>query len=162
MPERDIYIAIGSNIEPARHIPAAVAELARFYAPLARSPAYRSRALGFDGPDFVNCVVRGRSNASAATVVARLKELERAHGRREDDAIGSRALDLDLILYGTEVIAGPTLTVPRPDILEYAFVLRPLAELAPHLAHPQTGRDFAWHWRHFVGAGLPLAPESLD
>ncbi|MGH8427002.1 MAG: 2-amino-4-hydroxy-6-hydroxymethyldihydropteridine diphosphokinase [Gammaproteobacteria bacterium] len=162
MTDRDIYIALGSNIEPDRHIPAALAALAPAYGPLARSPAYRSAAHGFTGADFVNCVVRGRADASPELIVAYLKTLEQLAGRRHGHAIGPRELDLDLILYGDEVITQPGLTIPRPDVLRYAFVLRPLADIAPEKAHPETRQSFAWHWEHFDGEGTPLKPISLE
>jgi 2-amino-4-hydroxy-6-hydroxymethyldihydropteridine diphosphokinase len=160
--ECEIYIAVGSNVEPERHIPEAVAALAEAFGPLVRSPAYRSAAIGFAGPDFVNCVVRGQTGRAPEFVVQHLKALEASSGRRRDGAVGSRELDLDLVLYGDEVISDPGFELPRPDVLRYAFVLRPLVEIAPDFVHPVTGRTLAWHWEHFNGERITLEPEALE
>ncbi|MGH8273069.1 MAG: 2-amino-4-hydroxy-6-hydroxymethyldihydropteridine diphosphokinase [Gammaproteobacteria bacterium] len=161
MSERDIYIALGSNIEPERHVPAALAALATAYGPLAVSPLYRSAPVGFEGPDFVNGVVRGRTAESLSHLQAHLKALERRAGRDHTQKLATRELDLDLLLFGEETIAADGIVLPRPDILEYAFVLRPLAEIAPNVRHPETGRSLAWHWRHFEGTRIPLTPITL-
>ncbi len=78
--------------------------------------------------------------------------------QRGEEKFSSRPLDIDLLLYGNQVIDSPPLRIPRADILEYAFVLRPLAELAPELVHPLTGRKLADHWREFDQASQPLTP----
>jgi len=161
VPEQDIYIAIGSNVEPLRHIPAALAALDAVCGPLVCSPAYRSHPVGFEGPDFVNCVVRGRASQSPEELTARFKALEQLAGRRRRPPNSSRELDLDLALYGDAVIRREGITIPRPDVLGYAFVLRPLAELAPQARHPETGRSFAWHWEHFRGERIALERVAL-
>jgi 2-amino-4-hydroxy-6-hydroxymethyldihydropteridine diphosphokinase len=68
----------------------------------------------------------------------------------------SRPLDIDLLLYGEQVISEPPVHVPRSDVLEYGFVLRPLAELAPELVHPQTGQTLSSHWQQFDVGRHPL------
>lgn len=162
MGEAEVYVAAGSNVEPQRHLPAALAALAAAYGSVSCSPAYRSPPVGFAGPDFVNCVVRFRTATAPEDLVRHLKSLEARAGRRGTRANASRELDLDLILYGDAVINRNGLTVPRADILRYAFVLRPLAEFAPNAVHPQTGHTFAWHWAHFDGAPVALEPIVLQ
>lgn len=161
MTERDVYVAVGSNVAPGRHIPAALAALAAAFAPLVCSTAYRSAAVGFEGADFVNCAVAGRTSLAPEAVLAELKALEDRMGRRRDGRIGPRELDLDLVLYGGEVIERPGLVIPRSDVLDYAFVLRPLAEIAPDFVHPLTGKSLGWHWRHFRGRPGELVPVDL-
>lgn len=157
--ERTVYIAVGSNVEAERHIPAARSALVETYGPVKCSSFYRSAPLGFEGPDFVNCVVRFRTVSAPEELTRHLKALEQRAGRRAAGANASRELDLDLVLYGDEVIERADLILPRPDVLEYAFVLRPLAELAPDLVHPLTGRTLRWHWAHF--SGVPVALEAV-
>lgn len=157
MSDAEAYVGIGSNIDPERHIGRALAALARDFGPTAVSPFYRSAPVGFEGPDFVNGVVRiSPSGDDIDALAVALKRLEREAGRREFPRTASRELDLDLLLWGTRVLRRGKLVLPRPDVLEYAFVLRPLAELAPAAVHPVTGRTYAWHWDHFEGEPLAL------
>ncbi|MDN5864930.1 MAG: 2-amino-4-hydroxy-6-hydroxymethyldihydropteridine diphosphokinase [Gammaproteobacteria bacterium] len=162
MPEQAIYIGIGSNVEPQRHVPAALAALGAAYGPLAISPLYRCAPVGLDGPDFINAVVRGSTLETPEALRDRLKELEREAGRDHGEKLAVRELDLDLLLYGAETVRLDGLRIPRPDILAYSFVLRPLADIAPEVIHPETGHDFAWHWAHFEGERIPLHPVELD
>lgn len=162
MLERDLYIALGSNIEPERHVPAALAALAEAYGPLSVSTLYRSAPVGFEGPDFVNGVARAQTAESLSNLREHLKTLERWAGRNHTQGLATRELDLDLLLFGEERIAADGIVLPRPDILEYAFVLRPLAEIAPEVRHPETGRSFAWHWRHFEGPPAALTPIEFE
>lgn len=161
MADSDVYVAAGSNVEPDRHLPAAFSSLAAVYGPISCSRAYRSAPVGFEGPDFVNCVVRMRTGVSPEALIRHLKLLESHAGRRTDQENASRELDLDLILYGDAVIERNGMTIPRSDVLRYAFVLRPLAELAPDAIHPRTRRSFAWHWANFEGEPITLEPVTL-
>jgi 2-amino-4-hydroxy-6-hydroxymethyldihydropteridine diphosphokinase len=158
MTERDIYVGLGSNIDPQRHMSAALQALSRDYGPLTVSTLYRSEPLGMEGPDFINAVVGFASDVSLDALRARLKTLERESGRDHAAKLAGRELDLDLLLYGDQTIGTGELVIPRPDVLDYAFVLRPLAEIAPTKLHPVTGRGYAWHWEHFEGRQIALAP----
>lgn len=155
-----VFISAGSNIEPARHLRFAVTALRERFGPLLVSPVYRSRAVGFEGDDFLNLII-GFSTREPARVV--VNELERLHGEagrvRGPEPFSSRTLDLDLILYGDEVIG--ELRVPRPDILEYSFVLGPLADVAPDLRHPVTGRTMAELWAGFDKSRQPIVRVEL-
>jgi len=154
-----VYLGLGSNIDAEKNLRVAVDALRRRYGELTVSPVYRSMAVGFDGPDFLNLVV---ALATDATPLEVLDEIERIHtmaGRsRGPDRYTSRPLDIDLLLYGDLVDTGPPLRLPRRDILEYGFVLRPLADIAPQLVHPVTGNTIGDHWRAFDGERHPLTP----
>jgi len=162
MADAAAYIGVGSNIAPERHVPTALDALRAAFGEIVCSPAYRSPPLGFEGSDFINCVVRIDSHLEVPDLIARLKTLESRAGRQTRTAPGSRELDLDLLLYDDRVIDLGAIRLPRPDVLDYAFVLRPLADLAPALVHPVTGRSLAWHWAHFEGDAVALTPVALD
>lgn len=151
-----LYISVGSNINPACNVPRAVSQLKKLYGPVRASNVYRSAAVGFDGPDFFNCVVEGWSNHEPQAIIEQLKTLEVLAGRGVTNRLGSRELDLDLLLLGERICRQSGLILPRPDILSYPFVLRPIAELAPQLRHPTSGRTLAWHWAHSPRDWRPL------
>ena len=130
-----VFVSAGSNIEPRANLEAACNALKQRYGELELSPLYRSPAAGFSGPDFLNLVVSFRTDETPAKILARLAELEALAGRdRSAGKFSSRTLDLDLLLYGDRIDAA--LKLPHPDIERYAFVLKPLADLAPSLRHP--------------------------
>ena len=152
-----VYLGLGSNIDAGKNLRTAVDALRRRYGELTVSPVYRSAPVGFEGPDFLNLVV---ALATDATPLEMLDEIERIHAlagrQRGPDRYSSRPLDIDLLLYGEAVDPSPPLRLPRRDILDYGFVLRPLADIAPDLVHPVTGRTIGEHWREFDGECHPL------
>ncbi|MDQ2693974.1 MAG: 2-amino-4-hydroxy-6-hydroxymethyldihydropteridine diphosphokinase [Pseudomonadota bacterium] len=157
-----VYVGIGSNVEPARHVPAAVAALRAAFGPLHVSPVYRSRAVGFAGDEFWNLAVGFATGQNPHAVAARLRAIEAAHGRRRDlPRLSSRTLDLDLLLYDDLVLEDPSLRLPRDDILRHAFVLRPLADLAGQRRHPLLNRTLAALWAAFDQDAEPLHPVDL-
>lgn len=158
----DVFIGVGSNVEPERHVRAAVAHLRRRFGALRLSPVYRNPAVGFDGDDFYNLVAWCNSDAGVTQVNAALDEIEEQCGRvRGGPRFAPRTLDLDLLLYGDVVAASP-LCLPRKEILKYAFVLKPLADLAGTRRHPLTGRSYAEHWAEFAAAKPPLVAVNLQ
>lgn len=157
-----VFVSAGSNIDPEANLRLACRELRRRFGPLAVSSVYRSPAVGFAGADFLNLVLSFATRESPAGVVAELERLHQLAGRvRGPSSFASRTLDLDMILYGDGVIADHATRVPRDDIEKYAFVLAPLAELAPAVRHPVTGRTFADMWRDFDQAGQRLERTAL-
>ena len=94
-------------------------------------------------------------------MAAELKAIEDRNGRlRSGPRFSARTLDLDLLLYDDLVLETPR--IPRDEILRYAFVLRPLAELDPQLVHPVTGRSMAELWAEFDASGQPMRQVALD
>ena len=154
-----IYLGLGSNIDPEENLRLGIGELRKRYGELTISAVYQSAAVGFEGPDFLNLVVGCATEQSPGEVNGEIEIIHRMAGReRGEEKFSSRPLDIDLLLYDDQVIEAPPLRIPRSDILEYAFVLRPLVELAPGLVHPVTGRTLADHWADFDQASQPLEP----
>ena len=143
-----VYVGVGSNIEPEKNIRGGLAALTRRFGALTLSPVYEARAIGFAGDDFFNLVAAFDTGKTVAELKNDLCRIEFEHGRRrEEDRFSARTLDLDLLLYG-DLVSGRH-RVPRADITKYAFVLKPLFDLAPDLVHPQTGKRIAEIWRAF-------------
>ena len=152
-----VYLGLGSNIDAGKNLRIAVDALRHRFGELTVSPVYSSVPVGFEGPDFLNLVVALETDAPPLEV---LEEIERIHAmagrQRGPERYSSRPLDIDLLLYGDKVDPSPPLRLPRRDILEYGFVLRPLADIAPDLVHPATGRTIGEHLREFHGECHPL------
>ena len=156
-----VYLSLGSNVEPQRHLTAALDELRARFGALAVSPAYRTKSVGFDGADFVNLAVGLDTDLSPQELNAWLHALEDRQGRRRDvPRFSDRTLDLDIVFYDRLVTEGPGhLQIPR-DELRHAFVLRPIADIAPQFVHPVTGRTMAELWAAFPAGGEPMTVES--
>jgi 2-amino-4-hydroxy-6-hydroxymethyldihydropteridine diphosphokinase len=152
-----VYLGLGSNIDPETNLRLAIAELRRHYGELVISNTYQNAAVGFEGEDFLNLVVGFDTNERPLEIQQRIEAIHTLSGRQRGGArFASRPLDIDLLLYGDLVIDEPPLHLPRSDVLDYDFVLRPLAEIAPELVHPVTGRTMLDHWQECDTAGHPL------
>lgn len=152
-----VYLGLGSNIDPEDNLHLGVRELRARYGDVELSAVYRSKAIGFEGDDFLNLVARFESNDSPEAICEHIELIHNLSGReREGGKWDSRPLDIDLLLYNDLVIDEQPVRVPRDDVLKYSFVLRPLAELEPGLVHPVTGRTMLEHWQEFDAARHPL------
>ncbi len=148
-------LSLGSNLEPEANLRSAIAALRARFGQVRLSRVYRTRAVGFDGGDFLNAAAVVETDLEPEALDAWLHALEDAHGRdRSAPRFGDRSLDLDLVLYDDRIVEGPghpgsgpgqALRVPRGE-LRHAFVLRPLAEIAPDLVEPRSGRTLAQLW----------------
>jgi 2-amino-4-hydroxy-6-hydroxymethyldihydropteridine diphosphokinase len=130
------YVALGANLGDARQ--AVLAAMDRLDAlpgskVVARSSLYRTAPIGTSGPDFINAVVRVDTHLPAIDLLDALLAIEQQAGRERPWPNAPRTLDLDLLLYGDARIDTPRLTVPHPRMSERAFVMVPLAEIAPQL-----------------------------
>ena len=148
----EVFASLGSNREREINITSAVASISRCFGPLICSKVYRSKAVGFAGNDFFNMVLSFQTEAGPLQVREVFRRIEAEHGRtRQEKKFAPRTLDIDLILYDDQVIDEEQLRLPHTDILEYAFVLRPLSEIAPRLLHPLTQRSYEQMWREYRG-----------
>lgn len=136
------FIGLGANLGDAEAtLAAALASLARLPRSrlVARSSLYRSQPVDADGPDYVNAVARLDTALSPRELLEALLTVEHAHGRERSHRNAPRTLDLDLLLHGDRLIDEPGLVVPHPRLHLRAFVLLPLAEIAPDLEVPGHG-----------------------
>lgn len=138
------WLSLGSNVEPERHLGAALAELRARFGNVVVSPVYRYPAVGFAGPDFLNLAVGIDSDLEPQELNDWLHALEDRHGRRRDvPRFADRTLDVDIVLFDDRVVRGPAhLEIPRAELAQ-AFVLVPLADIAPEARDPVSGRTVA-------------------
>jgi 2-amino-4-hydroxy-6-hydroxymethyldihydropteridine diphosphokinase len=156
-----VYISIGSNIEREQSVRGGVAALRERFGPLRLSSVYESESVGFDGDPFFNLVAGLDSDESVEQVATALRRIEDEHGRvRSGPRFSSRTLDLDLLLYDALVMDEPQ--IPRDEILQNAFVLQPLAEIAPDEPHPTEQATFAELWSRFDKSRQRLWPVALE
>jgi 2-amino-4-hydroxy-6-hydroxymethyldihydropteridine diphosphokinase len=140
------FVSIGSNIDREQNVRGALQALHEAFGPLLISSIRETAAVGFVGDPFHNLAAGFFSELPAHDVIKTLSGIEQRHGRtRGGERFGARTLDIDLLLYGEKIDA--ELKLPRAEITQHAFVLEPLAEIAPALKHPREHRSFAELWR---------------
>lgn len=145
-----VFVSIGTNIDREKHIRAAVHELRKSYGELTLSSVYESQPVGFEGDNFFNMVVGFNTGQDVESLVKDLHALEDCYGReRGGERFAARTLDLDLLLYDDLVLDAGSIRIPRNEISFNAFVLQPLAEIAPQLRHPITAETYADMWGAF-------------
>lgn len=142
-----VFLGIGSNIEPQMHIAQGLTLLRERFTLVKESPWYRSPAQGFAGPDFINLVVEMEYAGRLAELRTELKHLERECGRPEHtQKYSSRTLDVDILLFGEACGLFDGVKLPRVDVRERAYVLRPLLDIAPDLRDLHTGEPLQARW----------------
>jgi 2-amino-4-hydroxy-6-hydroxymethyldihydropteridine diphosphokinase len=157
-----VFVAAGSNVDAPRNLARALAELARQFGALEVSPAYRNAAAGYAGPDFINLVVGFGTRLGVRQVIERLRYVEgRCARARDAPKWAPRTMDLDILLYGDLVCEEPDLRLPRPDLLLRAYMLGPLAEIAPGVVHPIEKKPVLELWASFDRQAHPLERVQL-
>jgi len=158
-----VLVAAGSNVEPLVNLRRALDALARHYPALRRSTAYRNRAVGFEGEDFINLVVGFDTDEDVQAVIGHLHEAETLCGRaRHAPKWAPRSMDLDILLFGDRICDEPGLVLPRPDLVRRAYMLGPAAEIAPDTVHPTLGRTLSELWRNFAQDEHPMVAVELE
>jgi 2-amino-4-hydroxy-6-hydroxymethyldihydropteridine diphosphokinase len=146
----DVYIAAGSNVEPEKNLRLALRLLDEKFAPLKVSSAYKNKAVGFEGEDFINLVIGFTTELSMQGVLEALHSIETACGRpRNAPKWAPRSMDLDVLLYGDRIEKTEAYTLPRPDLIRRPYMLGPMAEIAPDVRHPLGDKTFAQLWNEF-------------
>jgi len=145
-----VYLSLGSNIQRHQHISAGLTALAECLVDMKVSTIYESRAVGFDGSNFLNLVVAGKTHLSILELSERLKKIEDDNGRkRNGPKFSPRTLDIDILLFGDQQGEVSGIQLPREEILHNAFVLLPLSELCPEGVHPVLHKTYAELWKEF-------------
>ncbi len=159
-----VYVSIGSNIDPQENIVGAVRALRKQYRCIRFSPVYRSAAIGFEGEEFLNLVTGIDTSLLLEEIKTGLMALERRFGRKDSHkGFQSRTLDLDLLLYDDVIRHDAQFDLPRAEIEQHAFVLKPLSDIAPDSVHPETGKTLSEMWQNFTDDGsLQPFPLNLD
>ena len=156
------YLSLGSNLERGANLRCAIDALRGRFGTLVLSPVYRTRAVGFDGTDFLNAAAVIETDLEPLALNDWLHALEDAHGRdRSGPRHGDRTLDIDIVLFDDRVLSGPgNLRIPRPE-LQHAFVLKPLADIAAAVTVPGDGRTLAQLWGAHPECGAVLEVVEL-
>jgi 2-amino-4-hydroxy-6-hydroxymethyldihydropteridine diphosphokinase len=154
-----VFLSIGSNVLPEDNVRRCLDRLRREFGTLEISPIYRCAAVGFEGDDFLNLVVGLETEREPQDLFDQLKTLEDQLGRRRASAkYSDRNIDIDLLLHGDRVGSFDGFTLPRDEILKYAFVLMPLADLAAELVHPVTEQTLDHLWQEMSKIEHDLRP----
>ena len=137
----EAYIGLGSNLgNSLANLGTAIALMRRFAVEVQPSPVYRTSPQGFrNQPTFYNSVCRISTRLTPFQLMGQLLGIEAAVGRHRTFRNAPRILDLDILLYNRLVLESPPLVLPHPRMAERLFVLRPLADIAPHITHPVSG-----------------------
>lgn len=142
-----VFLSLGSNIDPEHWIPKAIEALRQRYGALDISPVYQTPAVGFDGDDFLNLAVALTTQSSLKEIKRELNAIEKSCAReRGAQRFSARTMDIDILLFDDLVKHDEGYDIPRDEILEAAYVLKPLVDLEPELRHPETGHTFKDHW----------------
>ncbi|MCW8927175.1 MAG: 2-amino-4-hydroxy-6-hydroxymethyldihydropteridine diphosphokinase [Xanthomonadales bacterium] len=141
------WLGLGSNVNAEANIRAGITELGKQFENVSLSPVYTSKAVGFEGDDFINLVARVETTMQPVELRQYLRDLEDRYGRKRDvPKFSDRVLDIDILLYDDLVVFSPLLEIPRAEILKFSHVLKPLADLDPGLLHPLEMRTMADIW----------------
>ncbi|WP_286233359.1 2-amino-4-hydroxy-6-hydroxymethyldihydropteridine diphosphokinase [Thalassotalea sediminis] len=158
----NVYLSIGSNIERQKNVESGLNALASLFGTLTLSSLFESDAVGFSGSPFYNMVVGFTTTKPLNKLTEVLRQIEYAHGREVDaKKYSPRTLDLDILLYDDLVCEQPA-QLPRDEICFNAFVLWPLAEIAPDIKHPVEHKTIAEMWQAFDKSTQKLEKVALN
>ena len=153
-----VYLGIGSNIDAKQNISRTKVALAKLFPEAQFSRTFESEAVGFKGDNFLNLVAKIETDESLSELLATIKKLEDELGRVRGGAkFSSRHIDIDILLYG-EFICEKPVALPRDEITQNAYVLWPLAELAPNLVEPGGTKTYSQLWKEFDQVSQRLHP----
>jgi 2-amino-4-hydroxy-6-hydroxymethyldihydropteridine diphosphokinase len=157
-----IFLGLGSNVEREAHLSIGLKMLEEHLKNIKCSPVFESASINSSGPAFFNFVLSAETELPLEKLIAWIKEIERAHGRRIFKHKNLVTLDIDLLMYNGFVGVFYGVELPRKEIIERAYIIYPLSLLAPSQTHPKIGISFSeiWHSRK-VGPDLKLVKHSI-
>jgi 2-amino-4-hydroxy-6-hydroxymethyldihydropteridine diphosphokinase len=156
------FLGLGSNIQARQNIASGIGALRERFRRVDLSPVYQTVPFGFEGDDFINLVARIETELSPLELKNFLHQLEDQHARnRNAPKFSARTLDIDILLYDDLYLLSPELELPREELLEAAYVLKPLADLAPELRHPVVRKTIAELWEEFPGKTAAMKQITL-
>lgn len=145
-----VYLGLGSNVDAAFHLQCGLDALQVHFGALQLAPVYESESVGFDGENFLNTVVQIETDYSVGALLAVLRDIENASGRdRSAPRFSARTLDIDILCYGGALGTIDGVHLPRDEIVKNAFVLRPMADLAPDWLHPGLHKTAGQLWAEY-------------
>ena len=158
-----VYVGVGTNCEREKHVHAAIDALSNHFGELIVSSVFESEAVGFEGAAFYNLVVGFNTVLGVTELSTLLKCIEDQHGRQRggDHLFTERTLDIDILLYDDLVGTFGKVQLPRKEILENAFVLWPLSEVAPDINHPAAKKTFSQLWQAYDKKSQQLSRITL-
>ena len=158
-----VYLSLGSNVNREKMLRECKKQLQTHFSQLHISSVYENPAVGFVGDDFYNCVLAFDTELSLEALVNILASIQRDLADRwNEHRFNDRTIDIDLLLYGDYVSDNVADKLPRADITDYAFVLRPLMELAPTEQHPVLKKTFKELWQAFDQDAYVLTPVDFN
>lgn len=158
-----VYLSIGSNIDRKVHVSRCIEALREQFGLIECSTVYESEAVGFSGENFYNLVVALNTPLAVGELSKVLRDIENANGRdRQSPKFSARTLDIDILTYDELVGDIEGVQLPRAEILHNAFVLRPLAELAPQAVHPVNGKPYKQLWASYNQQKQKLWPAAFQ
>ena len=159
----EVFLSIGSNIDREKYIRAGIEALRESFGELQLSSIYESEAVGFDGDNFYNLVVKVTTDKPVGALLAKLRFIEDANGRvRGGERFSARTLDIDILTYDNVCGEIDGVQLPRDEILTNAFVLWPLAEIAPDASHPCVKKTYLQLWDGFDKSSQKLWSVEID
>ena len=158
-----VLLGLGSNQNAAKTFISAIKCLKAYFGDVVLSPVYESEAVGFKGDNFLNMVIEVQTELSVGDLLALLKKIEDTHGRdRSMPKFSGRTLDIDILVYDNIVGVIDGVPLPRDEILDNAFVLKPLSDTWPELLHPERKEPYCVLWQKYDKSKQRLWPFELS
>lgn len=157
------YVSIGSNMNREVNLQLAIIALRQRYDSVELSPVYETPPVGFEGNPFYNLVVGFEDDRPVESVILSLQAIEAMCGRDlSAPKFGPRSIDLDILLYGDLIRHDGVIRLPRPELLEYNFMLKPLVDLAPGLIHPELNKSLAECGREYLSSEIDYREVEIE